>query len=76
MADKTAKIPQNVPGKWYVDTACVPCNTCLEEAPNLLKYNDDGLVYFFKQPETPEEEGAAQRASDVCPTGAIGNDGD
>jgi ferredoxin len=30
---------------------------------------------FFKQPETPEEMAAAQRAMDVCPTLAIGNDG-
>jgi ferredoxin len=48
----------------------------LDEAPNLLKYNDDETaVYFFKQPETPEETAAAQRALEICPTLAIGNDG-
>jgi ferredoxin len=50
---------------------------CLEEAPNLLKYNDDETyVYFYKQPENEEETAAAQRAMDVCPTLAIGNDGE
>jgi ferredoxin len=42
----------------------------------LLKYNDDQTyVYFFKQPESAEELDAAQRALDICPTGAIGSDG-
>jgi ferredoxin len=49
---------------------------CLEEAPNLITYNhDETAVHFFEQPETPEETDAAQRAMDVCPTLAIGNDG-
>ena len=77
MADKTRKLPENVPGKWYVDDACTPCRVCLDEAPQLLKYRDDeSAVYFYKQPENEEEESAAQRAMDVCPTLAIGNDGD
>jgi len=77
MADKDAKLPENVPGKWYVDDTCTPCHVCLEEAPQLLKYNDDETyVYFFKQPEGEEEEDAAQNALDICPTGSIGDDGD
>ena len=61
----------------YVDTTCTPCRVCLDEAPNLLKYNDDETyVYFYKQPENEEEAAAAQRALDVCPTLAIGNDGE
>jgi len=49
---------------------------CLEEAPNLITYNgDETAVHFSKQPETPEEIEAAQRALEVCPTLAIGNDG-
>jgi len=75
MADKTRILKENVPGKWYVDDSCTPCHVCLEEAPKLLRYNEDQTyVYFFKQPETPEELDAAQRALDICPTGSIGND--
>ena len=71
-----SKQPENVPGPWYVDTTCTPCRVCLDEAPNLLKYNDDETyVYFYKQPENEEETAAAQRALDVCPTLAIGSDG-
>ena len=76
MPDKASKQPQNTPGGWYVDTTCTLCRVCLEEAPNLLKYNDDETaVYFYKQPETDEEKAAAQRALEVCPNLAIGNDG-
>ena len=75
MADKTRILKENVPGQWYVDDSCTPCHVCLEEAPKLLKYNaDQTYVYFFKQPETPEEIDAAQRALDICPTGSIGSD--
>ncbi|PYK29895.1 MAG: ferredoxin [Verrucomicrobia bacterium] len=76
MADKNSKQPLNVPGAWYVDTTCTMCRTCLEEAPNLLKVNDDETaVYFAKQPEGDAETAAAQRSMEVCPTLAIGNDG-
>ena len=77
MADNTHKLPENVPGPWYVDDTCTPCRVCLDEAPQLLKYNDDETkVYFFKQPTNAEEEDAAQRAKDVCPTASIGDDGE
>ena len=49
---------------------------CLEEAPNLITYyRDETVVHFSKQPETSEETDAVQRAMEVCPTLAIGNDG-
>ena len=77
MADKNSKQPENVPGKWYVDETCVPCSVCLEEAPALLKFNEDQThVFFLKQPATPEEEAAGQKALEICPTGSIGNDGE
>jgi len=76
MADKLSKQPQNAAGPWYVDMSCALCRMCLEEAPNLLNYTkDETAVHFLKQPETSEEMDAAQRAMDVCPTLAIGNDG-
>jgi len=76
MADKLSKQPENAPGPWYVDTSCALCRLCLEEAPNLLKYNaDETGVHFSKQPETPDEMAAAERAMDGCPTHAIGSDG-
>ena len=77
MAEKTAIVPENVPGPWYVDNTCTPCRVCLDEAPQLLKWNDDETyVYFFKQPEGEEELAAAENAMAICPQNAIGNDGE
>jgi ferredoxin len=77
MADKSAIVPENVPGPWYVDNTCTPCRVCLDEAPQLLKWNDDETyVYFFKQPEGEEELAAAENAMAICPQNAIGNDGE
>ncbi len=78
MADKSDKLPENVPGKWYVDTTCVPCHTCMEVdgADKFLKYNDDETyVYFYRQPSEDEQD-IAQESAEVCPTEAIGSDGD
>ena len=79
MADKSAKLPENVPGAWYVDNTCTPCRTCMEVAgaDAFLKYNDgETYVYIFKQPEGAEELAAAENAAAVCPQNAIGSDGE
>jgi ferredoxin len=82
MADKSIRLADNPAGKWYVDETCTPCHVCLDEAgPStatpLLRYNaDETKVYFVKQPENPDEEAAAQRALEICPTQAIGSDGE
>ena len=81
MADASIRLAENVPGSWYVDDTCTPCHVCLDEAgPStatpLMCYNaDESKVYFFKQPGSPEELEAAQRALEICPTNAVGNDG-
>jgi len=76
MADRKHKQPENAQGKWYVDTTCVPCHVCLEEAPGLLRYADDeSHTFFLKQPSNPDEERIARNAMQSCPTEAIGNDG-
>ena len=76
MADKTMKQPENVPGPYYVDSNCSLCRNCMDEAPNLLKYSEEQThVYFSREPESDEEKAAAERALEVCPTLAIGNDG-
>jgi ferredoxin len=79
MADKNDKITENVSGKYYVDKTCVPCHTCMEvdNAAALLKYNDDQTyVFFHKQPASADEIKIAEDALAICPTGAIGNDGE
>ena len=80
MADKNNKVPQNVPGPWYVDQElCTPCRTCMEVAgaDRIIKYNDDETkVYFHKQPDGAEESAIAKETLDVCPQQAIANDGE
>jgi ferredoxin len=63
MADNTHNLPENVPGPWYVDDTCTPCRVCLDEAPQLLKDNDDETyVYFFKQAAAGELRRGARPA--------------
>ena len=79
MADKNHKLPENVPGPWYVDDTCKPCRVCMDVsgADAFLKYNDDeSYVYFFKQPEGKEELEAAEETMAICPENAIGSDGE
>ncbi len=77
MADPQNKYPDNITGKFYVDTQCILCSLCHEIAPKNFKESDSGDHDFvFKQPETPEEEKLCLEAMQQCPVEAIGNDGD
>ncbi len=76
MANRNDKVPENVPGKFYVDSTCSGCMVCCDTAPENFKMNDDdshALVY--KQPANADETTKCQEAMDGCPETAIGNDG-
>jgi ferredoxin len=77
MASFTARVPQNVRGKFYVDSSCIYCELCDEIAPSIFREcNEQGWAYVFKQPETPEELQLCLDAVGSCPTSSIGTDGD
>ena len=77
MADKTNKLPENVPGAFYVDDQCIDCDACRETAPEFFRRNDDkGYSFVYRQPTTPEEVALCQEAMQGCPVEAIGEDGD
>lgn len=77
MAQKSAKFPDNVSGKFYVDDQCIACDACVVEAPKFFIMNDnDGHAYVMKQPTTPEEIKECENALAACPVEAIGNDGE
>src|SRR4051812_30960716 len=40
MADKTRKVPENVPGRYYVDDTCIDCDLCRETAPGPYSVTD------------------------------------
>jgi len=76
MADNKDRLPQNVPGRWYVDSNCIDCDLCRETAPTVFRRDDDGgNSIVFHQPETDEELQLAEEARNGCPVEAIGNDG-
>ncbi|AEH61092.1 putative ferredoxin [Methanosalsum zhilinae DSM 4017] len=76
MADKADKVPENVPGPYYVDEECIACGICIETAPENFKMNEDGSkAYVYRQPETDEEIDTCEDALAECPVDAIGNDG-
>jgi ferredoxin len=77
MADKANKLPENVPGRFYVDDQCIDCDACRETAPEFFKRNEDkGYSFVFRQPTSPEEVALCQEALQGCPVEAIGEDGE
>lgn len=76
MADKANRLPDNVPGAWYVDNTCIDCDACRQMAPNNFSRNEEaGYSYVSKQPENEEELKQCQEAKEGCPVEAIGDDG-
>ncbi len=76
MADNDAKLPENVPGGFYVDDTCIDCDACRATAPdNFTRNEDGGYSYVIKQPENNEEIQLCVEAMEGCPVEAIGEDG-
>jgi ferredoxin len=77
MADPDDRLPDNVPGKYYVDSNCIDCDVCRTTAPNNFEANEDeGYSFVAKQPEDDEEKSQCQEALESCPVEAIGDDGE
>ena len=75
MAFVKDKLPDNVPGKYYVDRHCIDCDVCRDTSPDNFTRNDEnGYSYVFKQPETPREMKLCDEALNACPVEAIGDD--
>lgn len=76
MGEKSLRLPQNIPGRFYVDSTCCDCDLCREIAPEFFQRNDDiGMSVVLRQPESPFEVARAKAASEDCPTESIGDDG-
>jgi len=71
MANLTQRLPQNVPGDFYVDATCIDCDACRQIAPTIFRdHGDQSSVY--QQPSNPEEKRLALMSLVACPTGSIG----
>ncbi len=67
--------PENIPGRYYVDSSCIDCDLCRELAPaHFMRNADIGLSIVHRQPITPEEISQCEDALTGCPTESIGND--
>jgi ferredoxin len=75
MADKQNKLPENAPGRFYVDDQCIDCDACRETAPRFFRRNDDkGYSYVYAQPTSEQDLAECQEAMEGCPVEAIGQD--
>jgi glyoxylase-like metal-dependent hydrolase (beta-lactamase superfamily II)/ferredoxin len=71
MANLARRLPENVEGRFFVDSTCIDCDTCRQLAP--VTFGETGATSFVQlQPRNAEEERAAYRALVACPTGSIG----
>lgn len=77
MATTTERLPQNIVGRYYVDSSCIDCDLCRNTAPAFFKRDDEiGFSIVHRQPVTREELALAEEAREGCPTESIGNDGE
>ncbi len=76
MATIKDRFPENMDGKYYVDSTCIDCDLCRVTAPaNFDRNQTTGFSYVFKQPATDREEAECKEAMGGCPVEAIGDDG-
>jgi glyoxylase-like metal-dependent hydrolase (beta-lactamase superfamily II)/ferredoxin len=74
MANLKKRVPENVPGDFFVDSTCIDCDTCRQIAPET--FGETGTTaYVHHQPETDATRRQALRALICCPTGSIGGSG-
>ena len=72
MASIQQRLPENVPGDFYVDSTCIDCDTCSQLAPRLFRDHGDQCS-VYRQPENDSEVQLAMMALVACPTGSIGS---
>ena len=71
MANLSSRLPDNVPGEFFVDATCIDCDTCRRVAPAVFE-EGDGHSFVGAQPREVEERRRAFMALVACPTASIG----
>lgn len=71
MANLQQRLPENVPGDFFVDSTCIDCDTCSQLAPSVFRDHGDQCSVHH-QPETADETRLAMMSLVSCPTGSIG----
>jgi len=71
MANLKRRVPENVPGDFFVDSTCIDCDACRQIAPAV--FGEGAETSFVKaQPGSSTDRRQALRALLACPTGSIG----
>jgi glyoxylase-like metal-dependent hydrolase (beta-lactamase superfamily II)/ferredoxin len=71
MANPRKRVPENVPGDFYVDSTCIDCDACRQIAPAV--FGEAAATSFVKtQPGSGTDRRLALQALLSCPTGSIG----
>ena len=71
MANLQQRLPENVPGDFFVDSTCIDCDTCSQLAPSVFHDHGDQCSVHH-QPANSDETRLAMMALVACPTGSIG----
>jgi ferredoxin len=73
MATPSQRLPENVPGPFYVTSECIDCDMCRETAPTIFRRHEEiGFSIAFHQPDTETEREQAMEGLKGCPVEAIG----
>jgi len=71
MANVQLRLPENVPGDFFVDQSCIDCDTCSQLAPSVFRDHGEQCS-VYRQPQTEEDTRLAMMSLVACPTGSIG----
>jgi glyoxylase-like metal-dependent hydrolase (beta-lactamase superfamily II)/ferredoxin len=71
MANVALRLPENIPGDFFVDSTCIDCDACRQIAPETFTDAGDTSIVAH-QPTTADETRRALMALVACPTASIG----
>ena len=71
MANIALRLPENIPGDFFVDSTCIDCDACRQIAPETFAEDGDASIVHH-QPENETETRRALMALVACPTASIG----
>jgi glyoxylase-like metal-dependent hydrolase (beta-lactamase superfamily II)/ferredoxin len=73
MAHLERRLPENAPGRFFVDDSCIDCDTCRQLAPAVFARSDARAQSIVAaQPRDDADEARARLALVACPTASIG----
>jgi glyoxylase-like metal-dependent hydrolase (beta-lactamase superfamily II)/ferredoxin len=71
MANPKKRVPENVPGDFFVDSTCIDCDACRQIAPSVFGEARE-TSHVKAQPASGADRRQALQALLSCPTGSIG----